>query len=604
MPILIDNYKNGWQNTVAHELMNNDAVYVCKDLSLDIYGSLRCRNLNIENSYFSTLTNTTEINNLYQLDVEGAGKRLIFHSADGGLYVWNSATGVSTTISNSVVSNRHFSYAAMQPSLSATTYVFMTDGVVQAMHNGTVLKTWGIDSPESSVRTVLSESAGDLSGSYRYMYTFYDAATGSESDPSPTNAAITVSANSAIDVSGIAKSTASRVTSRRLYRTVTGGGTYYLVATISDNVTTAFTDTIADASLSVPAVIDQGIPPSGRLVTTYKDILFISGNRNYPNRVYFSLTKKPDNFPSTYYIDVGTSDDEVVAFAQLEGMLYFVLTAGISRLYGSTADTFYADNTRSHVGTYAPLSVAEGPDGVYFLSHDGVYRFDGVKAVKVSEQLRRIFDRTPTSLYDVVDTNTAGLKATGVCLNGVYYLVVPMKSTTGTITNKVISYDVADQVWLRNELAVNDIFADAGRGELYISMEDTQNSGEYMVYNALSYEASSVDSPSIEMTTKSFSVLEASDYAITETGVKARTPRGAVGWIRKFRLDADGDWTIEFFLDGKSVYSVELTGLSMGSRHKWYGLPDNLKGRFVYVTLTSGGTPRPDSHIIRGIEIR
>jgi hypothetical protein len=43
------------------------------------------------------------------------------------------------------------------------------------------------------------------------------------------------------------------VTSRKIYRTTAGGSTYLLLATLSDNTTTTYTDNIADASLGAAA---------------------------------------------------------------------------------------------------------------------------------------------------------------------------------------------------------------------------------------------------------------------------------------------------------------------------------------------------------------
>jgi len=603
MAILIDNFSKGWQNRAAHELMQDDALYSCEDFSLDLMGSLRCRSLVVENSYFTGITTTAQIKNLHQLDVEGVGKRLIFYSLGSTLYVWNSETNTATVISTAVGTNR-FSYTALKPLLSDSTYVFYTDGVTMAAHNGTTSKTWGIDAPESSVNIALSTISGNLDGVYTYQYTFYDSDTGSESNPSPTCARFTVATGSGIEVTNIGVSSASRITSRKLYRTIDSGGTHYLIATIPDNTTTTFLDTVADSDLSLALTIDQDIPPTASLIASYKDRIFLAGVADHPNRVYFSLPSLPDNYPSTFWITVGTSDDEVRAIVEYDGMLYFVQRAGISRLYGEDANTFKATKTRSHVGTNAKWSVAVGPDGIYFSANDGAYRFDGVKSTRVSESIGRIFDKTPTALYDIVDTTTLEANVKGVFIAGVYYLIMPLKDTTGTTTNRLIRYDAIEQTWLRFNLACDDIFADAGRGELYGASEDLQTSGNYMVYNMFNSQTSSVDSPSPQLVTKSYSVLEALEYTLTDTGITKKTNQPTIGWLRKFRIDADGNWTLVFYLDDVIVYSISLTNLSATTRYLWRNLPDNLKGRNVYVKITADGTIRPDSHIIRALEIR
>lgn len=52
-----------------------------------------------------------------------------------------------------------------------------------------------------------------------------------------------------VSLTGIETGLSGWVTARKIYRTVAGGSTYKLLATISDNTTTTYTDNIADASL-------------------------------------------------------------------------------------------------------------------------------------------------------------------------------------------------------------------------------------------------------------------------------------------------------------------------------------------------------------------
>lgn len=96
--------------------------------------------------------------------------------------------------------------------------------------------------------------AGNVdNGVHRYLATFVTAA--GETQAGTVSAAVTVTdktvngkvALSAIPLGG------SLVTSRKLYRTVAAGSTYLLLATLSDNTTTTYTDNIADSSLGAGA---------------------------------------------------------------------------------------------------------------------------------------------------------------------------------------------------------------------------------------------------------------------------------------------------------------------------------------------------------------
>ena len=75
-----------------------------------------------------------------------------------------------------------------------------------------------------------------------------------------------------INLTSLATGGAS-ITARRIYRTIAGGAVYKLLATILENVTTSYLDTIADASLGAepPAPVSEltGIPASGAGAVAY-----------------------------------------------------------------------------------------------------------------------------------------------------------------------------------------------------------------------------------------------------------------------------------------------------------------------------------------------
>uniref|UniRef100_A0A6M3J6V3 Putative tail collar domain protein n=1 Tax=viral metagenome TaxID=1070528 RepID=A0A6M3J6V3_9ZZZZ len=608
MSILISTFTKGWQNAGRHELMADEALYMCQDMSLDITGAIRCRDLNVEAAQFSGKTYTTEIDDVYQINVEGVDKQLIFYRVDSSLFCWNSATSTTRTVS-SAMSGEHISYAPLKPLLSSSTFVYVTDGTTMLADNGTTSTTWGIDPPEAAPNIQISAGLGRLTaGAYRYMYTYYDSTTGAESDPSPICAALTASTNDAMIVSDVRVSTNSRVTSRRIYRTLTSGGVYYLLAIISDNTTTTFIDTLSDDDLTTEATMDQGVPPTVRIVFPYKGMLLLAGDDNYPNRVWYTIKDKPDSVPSTYYAEVGTSEDKIMNVASLEGMVHFIRKGGVSVLYGETYDTLKPADTLAHVGTYAKWSVATGPDGIYYLADSGVYRFNGKTAVNVSEPIGMCFGKTPSTWYDIVDKPTAMNSSIGCFLEGVYYLIVPMRDVDGTVSNKLIAYNTqqpsGSQTWLLYDIDLNHITVDRTRTKLFGSMEKPDASGNYSVYELFNAASSTIDTAGPQLVTKSYKITQGKQYTLSGAGGIAATEESAIDWLRKYRIDADGSWDLDFYLDGRSVYTISLSNLSGSDRYLWRNFPSKLKGRFLYIHITGTGTPQPDSHIIREIEVK
>lgn len=112
--------------------------------------------------------------------------------------------------------------------------------------------------------------AGNVdNGAHRYLVTF-TTADGETQAGTPT-AAVTVAdktVNGKVTVSAIPLG-GGAVTARKLYRTVAGGSTYLLLATLADNTTTTYTDNIADASLGAgaPSTNTTADPQLSALIT-------------------------------------------------------------------------------------------------------------------------------------------------------------------------------------------------------------------------------------------------------------------------------------------------------------------------------------------------
>lgn len=121
-----------------------------------------------------------------------------------------------------------------------------------------------------TVALIAPAAAGNVdNGAHRYLVTF--VTTDGETEAGTPSAAVTVadkSVNGKVTVSAIPLG-GSAVTARKLYRTVSGGSTYLLLATLADNTTTTYTDNIADASLGAgaPSTNTTSDPTLSALIT-------------------------------------------------------------------------------------------------------------------------------------------------------------------------------------------------------------------------------------------------------------------------------------------------------------------------------------------------
>ena len=130
-------------------------------------------------------------------------------------------------------------YNLVTGAMSDQTVTFKTDVVLQSILSGSIA------APTLALATGTTLGIG----SYSYFVTFVDGNSGETSQANGTVASTTTtSGNQSVALSAIPTGPTGTV-SRRIYRTKVGGSSYFLLATISDNTTTTYTDTIADASL-------------------------------------------------------------------------------------------------------------------------------------------------------------------------------------------------------------------------------------------------------------------------------------------------------------------------------------------------------------------
>ena len=113
--------------------------------------------------------------------------------------------------------------------------------------------------------------AGNVTaGAHRYTISFLTA--DGETQAGGVSAAVTVvdsAVNGKVELSAIPLG-GSLVTSRKIYRTAAAGSTYLLLATLTNNTATTYTDNIADASLGAqaPTVNTTGDPELNALIRT------------------------------------------------------------------------------------------------------------------------------------------------------------------------------------------------------------------------------------------------------------------------------------------------------------------------------------------------
>jgi hypothetical protein len=201
----------------------------------------------------------------------------------------------------------------------------------------------------------------------------------SESDPS---AATNLNQESGIKVTWVASSDAD-VTHVRIYRTLANFSTFFYdsehaVGNLSAALTTS------DDSLGSEVETDHDRPPLGTVVfgPAYNGYLFILKD----NRLYFSKNLRPEYWPPNYYIEVGPSQYDLKSIRFHNGVAYVQNAHEIYEIQGTTFDTFFPFPMSASTGAVsqeASLSVKN--KGIYHVSQDGIWLFNGSDDRKISE---------------------------------------------------------------------------------------------------------------------------------------------------------------------------------------------------------------------------
>jgi hypothetical protein len=178
--------------------------------------------------------------------------------------------------------------------------------------NGTDFTRHGIYPPQAgSIPTATSDTGSNLNGDYQWKMTNVNTNL-VESDVATATATLAVSTGSASLTCLPLAPQSFGVSSRKLYRTVTSGTTFFLVTTFNDNTTETYEDDVADVDLGATAPTDQAVPPNYSVSIYFKDRLFVNDPTN-PNLVWYSELGNPYVFKTSNFFKMGDNTTDIVS---------------------------------------------------------------------------------------------------------------------------------------------------------------------------------------------------------------------------------------------------------------------------------------------------
>lgn len=250
--------------------------------------------------------------------------------------------------------------------------------------------------------------------------------------------------------------------------------------------------------------------PKASINVYHKNHLVLSGNSDYPSRVWFSALDNIFSYDATDFLDVETSDgSKVRALVSAFDSLYIFKDKSIWRLSGTNKDDFVLQKMVDGIGTLSPVSPKVVNNYIYFTTaQNDIAIYDGAYTCKfISEKIRNTigglsFTRAPY---------TAGSAFSTYRYNDFdYYCAVSTSSATNN--NKVLVFDTSLAAWSKfsgmniSAMCVGD--DDSGKNALYFG----DNSGYIHRYPSTTYQDGNVSTGAIVAyyQTKWFKYSEAS----------------------------------------------------------------------------------------------
>jgi hypothetical protein len=147
------------------------------------------------------------------------------------------------------------------------------------------------------------------------------------------------------------------------------------------------------------------------------DRVWLAGDVNNPNVIYYSKPKNAEAFPPQNTLEVGSPDSPIMALIPSAGLIWAITATtiwGIS-VSGSIPAPF---PTGIKHGLVACFAYCVGDSGeIYYLAQDGIYEFRGGASVCITDMIEWAFQPRPGSFH-----NTLGV---GVTLDVVFPAVYP-----------------------------------------------------------------------------------------------------------------------------------------------------------------------------------
>jgi hypothetical protein len=271
--------------------------------------------------------------------------------------------------------------------ISYVKFEFLSENTTDRISNVRIDKFQKLD---EGAPTASAQGSGTFTSARQYKVSFVNK-YGNESNTGPASGSVEATNSGSFYIGFIPTSTDQQVVSRRLYRTV-GGGTLFLRLTeLYDNKVTQYTDRIPDGSLSEITAPqagdfsdDNSPPPQAGIVKVWKKTVFMAGDPQNPNVLYFSEDDEPESFPLINAFDL---DAKITAIYETYSGLVVETETAKWQVIGDNPD-FAVDKVVEGSGCVGRRAAGVSRLIGYSVDRDGMRLYDNNDMAKISEPIR------------------------------------------------------------------------------------------------------------------------------------------------------------------------------------------------------------------------
>ena len=167
---------------------------------------------------------------------------------------------------------------------------------------------------------------------------------------------------------------------------------------IDNNTSQGYVDKFGDGSLgnATPPQAgdfsdDNSPPPNGGIIKRWKDTIFMAGDPQNPNSLFFSDINEPESWPLINEFEL---DDKITAIYETYSSLVVETETGKWNVLGDNPD-FSVDKIVDNIGCVGRRAAGETRLIGYAVDRDGMRLYDGNNTFKISEPIRDKYDSLP-----------------------------------------------------------------------------------------------------------------------------------------------------------------------------------------------------------------